>query len=57
VIEGAGAGHGTRDMPIWGQEYSVQAASYYVDVPYDQQAYVRGRILALAEYLNRLQAQ
>ncbi len=57
VIEGAGVGHGTRDMPIWGQEYSVQAASYYVDVPYDQQAYVRGRILALAEYLNRLQAQ
>ena len=57
VIDGAGPGHGTRDMPIWGQEYSVQAANYYMDVPYDQQAYVRSRILALAEYLNRLQVK
>ncbi|HET9823493.1 MAG TPA: c-type cytochrome [Burkholderiaceae bacterium] len=57
VIDGGGTGHGTRDMPIWGQEYSVQAANFYMDVPYDQQAYVRSRILALAEYLNRLQAR
>lgn len=57
VIEGAGAGHGTRDMPIWGMDYSVKAAEYYVDVPYDSQAYVRGRILSLIEYLNRLQAK
>lgn len=57
VIEGAGVGHGTRDMPIWGQEYNVKAAEYYVDVPYNSEAYVRSRILALAEYLNRLQAK
>lgn len=57
VIEGAGAGHGTRDMPIWGQEYNVKAAEYYMDVPYDAEAYRRARILALAEYLNRLQAK
>lgn len=57
VIDGGGPGHGTRDMPIWGQEYSVQAANFYMDVPYDQQAYVRSRILALAEYLNRLQVK
>lgn len=57
VIEGAGAGHGGRDMPIWGQEYSVKAAEYYVDVPYDRESYVRGRILALVEYLNRLQVK
>lgn len=57
VIEGAGPGHGTRDMPIWGMAYNVKAAEYYVDVPYDREAFVRGRILALIEYLNRLQAK
>ena len=57
VIEGAGPGHGGRDMPIWGQDYSVKAAEYYMDVPYDREAFVRSRILALAEYLNRLQAK
>lgn len=55
VIEGAGPGHGGRDMPIWGQDYSVKAAEYFIDVPYDREAYIRSRILALAEYLNRLQ--
>lgn len=57
VIEGAGTGHGTRDMPIWGMDYSVKAAEYYVDVPYDREAFVRGRILSLIEYLHRLQAK
>ena len=57
VIEGAGVGHGTRDMPIWGQDYRVGAAAYYVDVPYNAEAFVRTRILALVEYLNRLQAK
>jgi len=57
VIEGAGVGHGTRDMPIWGQDYSVKAAEYYMDVPYDREAYVRARILALVEYLSRLQVK
>lgn len=57
VIEGAGPGHGTRDMPIWGMAYNVKAAEYYVDVPYDREAFVRGRILSLIEYLNRLQAK
>ena len=47
--------HGTRDMPIWGREYQIKAAEYYYDVPYDAESYVRARILALAEYINRLQ--
>ena len=56
-IEGQKAtkAHGTRDMPIWGREYQIKAAEYYVDVPYDAESYVRARILALAEYINRLQ--
>ncbi len=55
VIEGAGAAHGSRDMPIWGQDYKVRAGEYYMDVPYDPEVYVRTRILALIEYVNRLQ--
>jgi hypothetical protein len=44
-------------MPIWGRDYQVKAAEYYMDVPYDAEAYVRTRILALVDYLNRLQAK
>lgn len=49
--------HGTREMPIWGQRYRVEAARYYVDVPYDERAFVRARILALAEYLSTVQVK
>lgn len=49
--------HGPRDMPIWGDRYRVAAAEYYVDVPYEPEAFVRTRILALTEYVNRLQAK
>lgn len=55
IIEGAGPGHGTREMPIWGQQYKITAGEYYVDVPYNSEAFVRTRILALVEYLSRLQ--
>ncbi len=50
-------GHGSRDMPVWGYDYSVKAAEYYMDVPYDAETYVRARILALIEYINRLQVK
>jgi mono/diheme cytochrome c family protein len=51
------AGHGPRDMPIWGRDYQLKAGGDYVDVGYDPEAYVRGRILALIDYLHRLQAK
>ena len=57
VIEGEGPGHGGRDMPIWGRDYRIMAGEYYMDVPYDPAVYVRSRILALVEYLNRLQVR
>jgi mono/diheme cytochrome c family protein len=60
VIEGEGAdvaAHGPRDMPIWGRDYKTKAAEYYMDAPYDPEAYSRARILALLEYINRLQAK
>ena len=47
--------HGSRDMPIWGTRYSINAAEHYVDVPYDQEAYVRSHILTLIDYLYRVQ--
>lgn len=49
--------HGTREMPIWGQRYRIEAAKYYVDIPYDERAFVRARILALTEYLSSLQVE
>jgi len=55
AIDGAGVAHGSREMPIWGQDYKIRAGEYYMDVPYDPEVYVRTRILALVEYLNRLQ--
>jgi len=57
VIEGGGSAHGSRDMPVFGLDYKVQAAEYYHDVPYDPEVYVRGRILSLVEYLNRIQVK
>lgn len=57
VIDGAGAGHGSREMPIWGLDYKIRAAEYYMDTPYNPEVYVRTRILALVEYLNRLQGK
>ena len=49
--------HGSRDMPVWGMVYRTDAASYYADIPYDPDTYVRARVLALIEYISRLQAR
>lgn len=50
-------GHGTREMPTWGNQYRARAAEYYVDVQYDPDVFVRGRILALIDYIGRLQTK
>lgn len=62
VIDGRQAvtGHGSRDMPIWGGSYSqekAKAGEYFFEMPYDMEMYVRARILALIDYLNRIQAK
>lgn len=44
--------HGTRDMPIWGQEFRMQAGSSTM-----AEAEVRGRILELVYYLQSIQAK
>ena len=60
VIDGSQQvkGHGSRDMPVWGREYRLEAGERNFEGPlYSPGAYVRVRILALIEYLSRLQAK
>lgn len=60
IIDGAGVpSHGTREMPIWGRTYQVEDAQRFQEARgnYDAEALVRGRILVLIEYINRLQAR
>jgi mono/diheme cytochrome c family protein len=49
--------HGTRDMPIWGRQLSLRDAPAYDDYAYEPEALVRARILAVTEYLYRLQVK
>lgn len=62
VIDGREAvgAHGTREMPVWGSEYNAQAGTsmlgYYYTGP-DIDAFVRGRVLALIEYISTLQEE
>jgi len=46
--------HGPRDMPVWGQVYTAQAASG-TDNPYVAEAAVRRRIHSLIDYLYLIQ--
>jgi mono/diheme cytochrome c family protein len=48
--------HGPREMPVWGIDYQVQAATYWRGRgSYDPELFVRYRILALIDYLSRVQ--
>lgn len=49
--------HGTRDMPIWGTTYKSSGSPEHDDYPYNAESFVRSRILALIDYLHRLQAK
>lgn len=54
--------HGTRDMPVWGNVYRSQAIRLQRGAPEWEAAqppewYVRGRIIALIDYLARIQAK
>lgn len=57
TIEGADVpSHGTRDMPIWGSTFRAQARDFTVGSSPDREVYVRSRILALVDYIHRIQA-
>jgi mono/diheme cytochrome c family protein len=57
AIEGAGGGHGTREMPVWGLDYTIQATEQLPDMPFNQAQFVRTRIMALLEHLTKLQVK
>ena len=50
--------HGSREMPVWGPRYWALAADQAASVPHDvdMQAMVHGRITALVQYIESLQA-
>jgi len=59
VIDGRAQvrGHGTSDMPIWGDEYNEEALEYYRRrlEPLQAENYVTRRILSLIRYLQSIQ--
>ena len=52
-VEGPGP-HGSRDMPIWGQVYREESDWRPRGAPFPADWNVRGRILALVEYLGTI---
>lgn len=53
--------HGTREMPVWGTHYLDETSFQYRYTesmgPAAYEALVRARIMALVDYLNRLQVK
>ena len=49
------AGHGTRDMPIWGNRYGPNVAQTFIIPGFDPETMIRMRILTVIDYLNRIQ--
>ena len=50
--------HGLREMPVWGRAFGRQSSIYFESYPpQDADSQARSRILALTEYLFRLQAK
>lgn len=48
--------HGNREMPVWGAAFRTQALQY-PGMSAQPEWYVRGRIVALLDYLARIQAK
>lgn len=50
--------HGSSEMPIWGAAFKSETSVYFdKNAPGSTEAAIRDRILALTEYLQRLQAK
>jgi mono/diheme cytochrome c family protein len=56
AAHGTAAG-GPRAMPIWGSDYIAEASTWHIQAPADLEAYTRMKILALVDYLYRIQAK
>lgn len=60
IIDGREAveAHGPRDMPVWGRAFRLQSSVFYDTCPpHDTESSARSRILALTEYVYRLQGR
>lgn len=61
IIDGSAVSgaHGTAEMPAWGDRYSLEGNTALGTEfsSEDRAAYVRGRILALVEYISTMQVQ
>jgi len=50
--------HGPREMPVWGRAFNMGTSVYFENYPPgDTESNARSRMLALTEYLYRLQAK
>jgi hypothetical protein len=50
--------HGPREMPVWGRTFNTQSSIFFQNYPpSDVESNARSRMLALTEYLYRLQAK
>lgn len=50
--------HGPRDMPVWGLAFNRQTSVYFENYPlHDTESGARSRMLALTEYVYRLQGK
>jgi mono/diheme cytochrome c family protein len=50
--------HGPREMPVWGNTFNMQCSLYFENYPpSDNESNARSRVLALTEYLYRLQTK
>lgn len=53
-----GKAHGPREMPVWGRAFNRQSSAFFENYPpQDSESAARSRILALTEYLYRLQGK
>jgi mono/diheme cytochrome c family protein len=59
IIDGTNSltAHGPREMPVWGPQYKGEILGETGDYRADAAAFVRARILALTEYIYRLQTK
>jgi len=57
--------HGSREMPIWGFRYAPSpnqalgstGSDQYLNLSFDPELVARSRVLAVVDYLNRIQAK